>query len=488
MNGVTEPTKELSPIKANKRIDAMDILRGIALIGILLMNIEWFGRSMSNIGTFDTSLSGLDHAAGWLIRCFVEGKFYKLFALLFGMGFAIMLIRAKEAGRPFVGWFTRRMVVLFVFGLLHLIFLWGGDILHDYAFSGLVFLGWILLLKKERFKKYDNPRSFLKIGLVWLSVPMLLSAVVGVGFGSTVDHQSLVQQWQEEQEMAILVDKRMVELALADAEETEQINESNEALAEELEEKLTDDNEFTEAELLAESVNDTAEFKYEFEKDAKEEVAAFKQDSYWQATLFRLDFAGLAMLIMPAFTLTMLFPLFLIGYWFISSGVMKNYQQHQGLFKPMAWIGMGFGLFFTIGGLLVTQHPAAENAQLLSATGNVLFFVGQYVMTAGYIGLILTLLNSPRWPQRLSLFAPIGRMALTNYIMHSVILTSIFYGYAGGLFGQISRAPQVLIVLAIIIFQVIFSRWWLSRYQFGPLEWLWRTLTYKKIQPMKISQ
>ena len=83
--------------------------------------------------------------------------------------------------------------------------------------------------------------------------------------------------------------------------------------------------------------------------------------------------------------------------------------------------------------------------------------------------------------------APVGRMALTNYIMHSVILTTLFYGYAAGLYGQISRAPQMLIVVAIVLFQVAFSSWWLGRYRFGPLEWLWRSLTYKEMQPMRIT-
>ena len=90
----------------------MDILRGFALLGIILMNIEWFNRSATDMRTFDVSLTGLDHAVGWLIRAFVEGKFYKLFALLFGMGFAVMLLRAKEVGRPFGAWFARRMLVL----------------------------------------------------------------------------------------------------------------------------------------------------------------------------------------------------------------------------------------------------------------------------------------------------------------------------------------------------------------------------------------
>ncbi len=78
-------------------------------------------------------------------------------------------------------------------------------------------------------------------------------------------------------------------------------------------------------------------------------------------------------------------------------------------------------------------------------------------------------------------------MALTNYIMHTVILVLIFHGYAGGMFGEISRAGQMLIVAAILIFQLYFSAWWLARFRFGPLEWLWRSLTYMSVQPMKTA-
>ena len=144
----TEDLQSLAPVTDAARIDVMDILRGFALIGIVLMNIEWFNRSGTEIRSFDTSLTGLDHAVGWLVRAFVEGKFYKLFSLLFGMGFAVMLLRARELGRPFGAWFIRRMLVLMLIGYAHAILLWDGDILHDYAFAGLVFLGWIYLFSK----------------------------------------------------------------------------------------------------------------------------------------------------------------------------------------------------------------------------------------------------------------------------------------------------------------------------------------------------
>jgi uncharacterized protein len=97
------------------------------------------------------------------------------------------------------------------------------------------------------------------------------------------------------------------------------------------------------------------------------------------------------------------------------------------------------------------------------------------------------LLGSPAWSAQLNKFAPMGRMALTNYIMQTVILAAIFHGYAGGLFGQVARAPQMLIVIAILVIQLYFSTWWLNRYRFGPLEWLWRSLTYMSLQPMRIG-
>ena len=202
---VQATSETLVPTPSLNRIDALDILRGFALMGILLMNIEWFSRPISEFGSFSTEMSRLDHAVSWLIRCFVEGKFYKLFALLFGMGFAVMLTRALAAGRPFAAWFSRRMLVLFVLGMLHMIFLWEGDILHDYAFAGFCMLALVSLFRTKRFEKYNNPRSFLKIALWWLCMPLLLAAVAGIGFSSGIDRQGLTEMWQENLHIRTLV-------------------------------------------------------------------------------------------------------------------------------------------------------------------------------------------------------------------------------------------------------------------------------------------
>ncbi|MBA6252940.1 MULTISPECIES: DUF418 domain-containing protein [unclassified Colwellia] len=148
----------------SNRIQVMDLLRGFALIGIIMMNIEWFNRPVSALMSFDYSLTGFDWASSWLVKVFVEGKFYKLFSILFGMGFAIMLVRAQEADRKFGVWFTRRILVLFVFGMAYLIFLWGGDIIHDYAVGGLLLLGFVLLLRTKKLARFNTPATFAKVG------------------------------------------------------------------------------------------------------------------------------------------------------------------------------------------------------------------------------------------------------------------------------------------------------------------------------------
>ena len=479
--------ESLAPISAANRIDAMDILRGLALVGILLMNVEWFTRSMASMASFDTGQTGLDHAVGWLIRCFVEGKFYKLFALLFGMGFAVMLIRAEEADRPFGAWFSRRMLVLFIIGMLHMIFLWGGDILHDYAFAGFVFLGWIFLLRRKRFQKFNNPRSFLKIGLVWLAIPMVLASIIGIGFGVSLDHDRLETQWQKELNIASMVATELERDPVEDAVEGDEEMPSDSVEGEHEADTADAEAELSEEEQLAKSVKDETDNKQELQKKIQKENAAFTSLSYWEATQFRMKFAGFMLMLTPALTLMMLVPIFMLGYWLISSGVMRNHKDYGHIFRPMATIGLGFGLVFSVAAVLIIQHPATRVSGLLRPLGQTLFLTGQYALAAGYLGVTIRLLNSPKWAKSLNRFAPMGRMALTNYIMQSVILTSLFYGYAGGMYGEISRAPQMLLVVGIIVFQLFFSTWWLNRYRFGPLEWLWRSLTYMKRQPMRYA-
>src|SRR3546814_1950922 len=126
-------TAAFAPIDAPRRILALDAIRGFALLGIFLMNVEWFTRPMQELGSgIAPGATGLDHAVAWLVYVFVQGKFWVLFSLLFGMGFAVMSARAGDSA-TFNKAYLRRCAVLLLFGVAHAVLLWPGDILHSYA-------------------------------------------------------------------------------------------------------------------------------------------------------------------------------------------------------------------------------------------------------------------------------------------------------------------------------------------------------------------
>ncbi|NQZ06704.1 MAG: DUF418 domain-containing protein [Algicola sp.] len=458
-------TQLLSPTQANKRIDILDIVRGFALIGILLMNIEWFSRPMAELMQLDLAATGADYSAGWLVKTFVEGKFIKLFSLLFGMGFALMLLKAKAVGRPFGAWFTRRMLVLLLFGFAHWVFLWGGDILHGYAFAGLLLLALVMALGTKLLQRFNHPVTILRIGLVMICMPFALSIFQETKLGVTRDYMQTSSEWAQEE-----VISSAVEMLRNPVEGDER--------------QLT-------SLYFAMSV---AQQRLDDEKEAQAFVdldrEIFTQGSYWKATEFRL-IEMLSYLTSPtlytgiayhaAFTL----PLLLVGYWFIASGVLREPKKHRLLFKQMAFLGTSFGLILNIVGVNLSVHPAIQNADAIHEMAYTLSSLGQYALTAGYLGLMVLAIQTDYGRRRLSWLVPMGQMALTNYIMHSLILAVIFHGYAGQMYGLISRAPQMLIVVAIILFQAIASTLWLKKFRFGPLEWLWRSLTYLKVQPMQ---
>lgn len=480
--------KALTPISASSRIETMDILRGFALIGIALMNVEWFNRTINNLGQWDFSLTGADWGAGWMVRMFVEGKFYKLFSILFGMGFAVMLIRAQEAGRPFYGWFTRRMVFLFLFGMAHMVFLWGGDILHDYAAGGLMLLLWIWIINKfQRLSFLNQPRWFLRIGLGVLALPFVFSFFAALFFGVTRYESVMLKDNEERIAVRARAEEIKADPVLSAKLIAEYEAEKNdpEGKAEDEEEEDKKEEEMTDEEKIEDRAQNRFKNQHRRKENQAEEETAFTQPSFWVATEYRTKEALDALKNTPFFAGIISFPLFMVGYWFVASGVMRRPKEHVGLFKTMMWVGFGVGMFVTAGSLLLMVNPAQKFAVELNAVANMNFMLGQYLMCAGYIGAFALICMTARGMKWFAWCAPMGRMALTNYIMHSVILTSIFYGYAGGMFGEISRAPQVGIIAGIILFQAIFSKIWLNHFKFGPLEWLWRSLTYMSVQPMR---
>lgn len=466
-----------------RRVNVIDILRGFALIGICMMNIEWFGRSISEFGQIDYTLEGADWTAAWLNRLLVEGKFYKIFALLFGMSFAIMLIKAERQSGSFAINFTRRLLGLFFIGVFHLVFLWQGDILHDYAGAGLVLLAWIYLIKTPMMQWASSTQNFLRIGLVTLFIPFFISVFSIVQQGTKTVDESLRADFH----LAVAVDERVVTLrndkilsATLVAQAKSELDGTQVHVAPDL-------THYNTQQLIEYRANRQFIERYIHNVKRSEEVNALRSDSYWSGVNYRWSQISNEISKTPKFAFMLCFPLFLLGYWFVRSGVILNPSQHKPIFVYMTFIGLGVGLLTGATGLAGVTHPIIKQIPMLEQSSLLLYMFSHIFLSAGYIGLMVLLYISQFTRQWLVWLRPMGKMTMSNYIMQSLILVFIFYGFAGGLYGELLRANQMVVVMCIIAFQAIFSYVWLKHCYYGPFEWLWRCFTELKFKPLKKS-
>ena len=480
-------TNVLAPVAIRERIQTLDVIRGFALLGIALMNVEFFNRPIGDLDAgMPAGVVGIDYWAGWFVHVFVRGKFWTMFSLLFGMGFAVMLTRAEQAGRGFFAPYLRRTLALAVFGALHFIFLWTGDILFSYA-AGAVLLMLVF---------YSKPRI-----LLWLGV-LLLALAAAFGAAGSVGHEL---PWQPMLGFGIplllfgvvayslrrwpLSGLRAAGLALylipalamtiGGAAMIGQPPQAEQDRLAQVEAKTPE-----QKKALAESLEQRAEQREEHARDLADETRLMSTGSYADATAWRAQSfvkhlgqtVGFAVIVLG---------LFLLGAWFIRSGVMADPAAHLGLFRKMAWIGipLGIGLSLAGAGITMTHVRGQNDGAFQLASG--LAFLGSLPASLGYLGAVVVLFHG-RWRNRLAQLAPVGRMALSNYILQSLLGTLFFYGYGLGQWG-LPRSQQVLYVLVVFAMQVLLSRWWLSRFRFGPLEWAWRWITYGKRPAMRVA-
>lgn len=411
----------LMPVSPSERIEAMDVLRGFALLGILLMNIEGLvGPLNAAITGLDPRLSGADRWADALIYLLVQGKFYTLFSLLFGMGFAVMMSRAEAAGRPFTGLYLRRTLTLLAIGLAHMVLVWSGDILTVYALIALLLL-W-------RFRR--TPLSRLpRWGIALYLLPALLVGGIGA-LGSLAQLEpTAAAEWQR------AMDAQSVEWAQT---------------------------------ILAQR-------------------QAYGGGDYAAAVAQRFD----DLLAMLGYMLLMgwqILGLFVLGTWFVRSGAMARPQEFPRLYAWMRGVALPLGLGLMLWSFWMMPSNDYSRIDFTAGLASGLAMVASLLICLGYLGWIVRGLQSPRWAPKLGLLAPAGRMALTNYLSQSLVCTLIFYGYGLDYFEQMPRAWQVPFVLVFFALQVAFSHWWLARFRYGPMEWIWRGCTYGRRPPMRVGE
>ncbi|MEO5894878.1 MAG: DUF418 domain-containing protein [Vicinamibacterales bacterium] len=536
MQPTTESVPEpvLAPIIANQRIEALDVVRGFALLGIFLMNIEFFNRPVTTIGQgMPRGLTGIDWWASWFVAYFVQGKFWTIFSLLFGMGFAVMMTRAERTGRKFTLVYLRRVLALAVFGAAHFILLWEGDILFSYAIAALMLM--IVLYGKPKpliigiviaaglaFIPHWGKLAPLPVGLVLAGllaihlrrgkqltirgrgVPLFSFLLLLIGSLVIVAAAVfwLLPNGPVEPRLPLSVfgpllvvagwlawkyyepgEKRSLRLgisiyvflgiAITASGGVQRFAPDPDAVAvgSTIQQKRS-------AERRAEREKNLAEGKAKTETEQR----IFASGNYWQAVKWRgsrfpekaaSDF-GFAIVLVG---------MFLLGTWFVRSGVMENTSAHLELFRNLATyglpVGIGVGL---LGSAIAISHTPGDRYDGWGIASG-LAILGNLPACLGYVGMVVVMLHSNTVLSRIRVLGPAGRMALTNYLTQSLISATYCYGYAMGHWGM-PRAQQVLFVIVVYAAQIAFSHWWLARFDYGPMEWLWRGFTYWQVPPL----
>lgn len=406
-------TSSLAPVRVPDRIDALDLLRGFAVLGILVMNIQSYGMPGSAY-FFPTSfgdMSGLNGLVWWIGDLLFESKFITIFSMLFGAGIALMSDRASASGRGFAGLHYRRMGWLLAIGLIHAYLLWSGDILVTYAVCGLL----IFLFRRS------SARKLAIWGLVFLLIGSTMSCLSGWSS----------RQWPPET-----------------------LKEMKEGF-------------FPPAEKIAEEV---ADMQGGFAAQMKHRVAA---SAFMHAT------------VLPWYMFWRGVGVMLLGMALYRTGVLSG-EARTRTYRLFIVLGLAVGLPLTVWG----------NMRTLAIDWDVIpsfFHMGQYsywgsiLMALGWISIWMLLQHGGAVSGLRTRLRAVGRMALTNYLMQTVLGVLIFTGTGLGLFGRVPRIGQAGLVVLIWALELAWSPWWLARFRFGPAEWLWRSLSYRSRQPFRRS-
>jgi uncharacterized protein len=403
------------PVGERDRVAEMDILRGVALLGVLLMNfvafagVGWLATEsqLKSLPTYH-----LDWWAYEFIRLFVGDKANTVFATLFGLGFYIQMARGE--GKPgFEARYRRRLFWLLVFGLANSIFLWVWDILNLYAVAGF-----FLLLTRR-----------------WSTRTLIIFGTIAALYSDKL------QEW-------------LVKLLAIPIPQTSHL--------------------FTDAAILQ-----------------RQEVAVngsywANVQSMWNMTLSEWLLGG----VMVAWVVYAL-GRFALGAAIGRSGILDNVDAHLPLLRRIAKIfiplGLAIGLFIRI--IIRDGIDLPGEAEGWKTFADIIRSPAALILAAGYCAGIVVALRSG-WGRRIfTPFGAVGRMALTNYLAQGFIYAFVMFGVGPGLglAGKIGDFAVVFICLAYFSLQIVFSHWWLARYRFGPMEWVWRTLTYGE-RPMMRRQ
>jgi uncharacterized protein len=398
------------PAPASDRHDVIDFLRGFAVLGILVMNIQSFAGPFA--AYFNPTALGppqpLDFTIWLTSHLFFDQKFMTIFSILFGAGILLMTTRVEERGGRAARLHYRRMFFLLVFGLIHAYLIWYGDVLVLYAVCGSI----VFLFRR------------------WRPIPLVITGV-----------------------MVLAVAPTFMRLGYASAP--------------------------------PEALQQIRDFWSPSPALLQRELTAFQGGWLTQLPL-RAEFSmGMHLFEMWIWGIWRAGGLMLVGMALLKWGVLTA-QRPRDFYPRLFITGWLLGLPIILLGVIRMSQANWEAAYsfMIGGTYN---YAASILVSLGWIGLFVSVWITRALGTFANRLVAVGRTAFSCYILTSLMCTFIFYGHGLGLFGRVRRPGQVLVTLIVWTTLLIVAPLWLERFRFGPLEWVWRTLTYGERQPMRRS-
>lgn len=401
------------PTQKQDRIQFLDVLRGIAIFFIFSANILVFSGFFffSDEARYPETLWFTDEILDFLMFTLVDGKFYSIFSLLFGIGCVIQYNNLKNVNKPFAPFFRRRMFWLLIIGLIHLCLFWNGDILTLYALLGFTLIYFIKL----------SNRTLLIVAAILILFPIINWLIVH--FTGLNYHRVFFKASSNYYHYFGFPTVEYNDIQFADFQKFQ----TNESLVD--------------------------YFKMSIGNSLIRTGAILREGRIFKVL-----------------------GIFLIGIWagrkIINQDVLKNTK----FLKKIALWGILIGLPISIIRTYIEFFGSNEDYWYFLNT--VTYALGTVPFAMG-IAALLALLYFKK-SSVFAIFAPVGKLALSNYIFQTFISVTIFYGIGFGLTGKFGFSVIMGIAICIFLFQVLMSKLWLKYFRFGPFEWIWRQLTYGK--------
>ncbi len=405
-----------APTAPAERVELMDVLRGVALFGVFLVNLIQFAsrnvmateQQLLSLPTAPIDLTLFD-VLGWLFF----DKANTIFAFLFGLGFYLQMHRVEARGGDFDVLYLRRLTVLLVIGIIHVVFVWSWDILHLYAICGFALFA---------MRNLSN-RDLLAYGVI--------CALIGRAMQKTLTEFTGLGSWTGETgqftEPAVLVRQQLSEAG-----------------------------------------------------------------DYFGIVRNFLDWTVIDYLANGLIVGWFFYALgrFLIGAWVGRHGWITRAREYLPQWRRLARWTLPLGLLLEGAATFLRESPLMPELEHGYFLGNLAHLFAVPVLATGYVAGLVTLYHGPIGGRLLAPFAWLGRMALTNYLAQSFVIAYVLFGVGPGLAlaGKIGTTALLGIVVVVYAAQMAFSRWWLGRFAYGPMEWVWRTLTYGKMPRMRLAK